>query len=52
MATKSELYCKICKKTISSTDTLKHHLVKEHRQPELAKCLASQWEAEELGDPK
>ncbi|MFP9190974.1 hypothetical protein ACLI4Q_04820 [Natrialbaceae archaeon A-CW1-1] len=52
MATKSDPYCKICNDTIDSGDTLEHHLVKEHRPPELAERLASQWEAEELGDPE
>lgn len=51
MATKSKVYCELCKKTIESGESLKHHLVSEHRPPELAERLAARWEAEELGDP-
>lgn len=51
MASKPKVYCELCKETLETDESLEHHLVSEHRPPELAERLAPQWEAEELGDP-
>ncbi|USZ71977.1 hypothetical protein [Natronosalvus halobius] len=51
MASKAPIYCELCKESIDTGESLEHHLLNEHRPPELAERLASQWESEELGDP-
>ncbi|WP_171908183.1 hypothetical protein [Natrialba sp. SSL1] len=50
MATRSPVYCHLCNEEVAATDTLEHHLVYSHKPRELAKRLAAEWEAEELGD--
>lgn len=50
MATKPPVSCPVCEETIPPEDDLEGHLLHEHRPPELARQIVSQWEAEELGD--
>lgn len=50
MATTSPIYCHLCNETMAPDDDLEHHLVYSHKPRELATELASEWEAEELGD--
>lgn len=50
MSSKSPVLCPVCNEPIETEDTLEHHLVYEHKPRELAKRLASEWEAEALGD--
>jgi hypothetical protein len=50
VTSRSPVFCPVCNETIEADDTLEHHLVYEHKPRELAKRLAAEWEAEELGD--
>lgn len=50
MATKSPVYCPVCNETMAPDEGLEHHLVYEHKPRELAKQIASAWEAQESGD--
>lgn len=50
MASKSPIYCPICKSDMGPDEKLEHHLVYEHKPRELAELISSEWEAKELGD--
>ena len=50
MASKSPIYCLLCKETMDPENDLEHHLVYEHKPRELAAWITTEWEARELGE--
>lgn len=49
MATKPPVECPLCRAELEASRDFEDHLVKDHRQRELAEEIVSQWEDTELG---
>lgn len=50
MSTRSPVLCPVCNEKMGPDQELEHHLVRDHTPRELAKKIATDWEADELED--